>query len=173
MSALRTIVRHVGANSLGYVVNVVVGIKLTPFVLERLGNSSWGLWTLIVSLVGYYGLFDAGIRSAVGHYVSTYHARKDQALVNRAMSTAMALLLCVAAVALGATWLAAETIPDWLRMLDELRLAQGQEAAVAPDAVLSAQALAELESVVWIMGSGFALGLPMALFGTAVYSAHR
>src|SRR5262245_11668197 len=99
MSAFRTILRHVGSNSIGYVVNVIVGLLLGPFIRDSLGNSVYGAWNLIVSFVGYYGLLDIGIRSAVGHYVATYHAQRDPAAVNRTLSTAMVLLLAVALVA--------------------------------------------------------------------------
>ena len=98
MSATRTILKNVGSNSLGYAVNLIVGLLLTPFIENRL-EGGYGIWSLIVSFVGYYGLLDVGIRSAVGHYVATYHAQRDAERVNRTLSTAMALMLLVALVA--------------------------------------------------------------------------
>jgi O-antigen/teichoic acid export membrane protein len=169
MSA-RTILKNVGSNSLGYLVNVVVGLKLTPFVNDRLANAGLGIWTLVVSFVGYYGLLDVGIRSAVGHYVATYHARGDQKLVNRTLSTAMALLLGVAAIALVVTWFAGDRLPDWIRSINDMRVASGDKALDLGDAVKSPD---ELRSVVWIMGAGFALSLPMALYTTVLYSVQR
>jgi len=170
MSAPRTILRNVGSNALGYLVNVVVGLKLTPYVMEELGNAGFGVWTLVVSFVGYYGLLDVGIRSAVGHYVATYHARRDLALVNRTLSTAMALLLAVAAVALGITWLAGDRVVGWFRWINEMRQAGGQAPLDLSEALRRPE---ELRTVVWIMGAGFALSLPMALFTTVIYSVQR
>jgi O-antigen/teichoic acid export membrane protein len=167
----RTILKNVGSNSLGYVVNVAVALKLTPFVEDRLGHSGYGLWTLIVSFVGYYGLLDVGIRSAVGHYVATYHAQRDEARVNRTLSTAMALMLVVTLLAGVVTWFAGTHLPDWYRAAKELQQAAGGETAAAVD--VSAIDPDTLRTVVWLMGSCFALGFPMALYGTVLYSVQR
>ena len=123
----RTILKNVGSNSLGYVVNVAVALMLTPFVEEQLGDAGYGLWSLIVCFVGYYGLLDVGIRSAVDHYVATWHAQRDEERVNRTLSTAMALMLVVALLAGVVTWFAGRHLPDLLRWMNELREAAGQE----------------------------------------------
>ena len=166
----RTILKNVGSNSLGYVVNVAVAFKLTPFVEDSLGGVGYGLWTLIIAFVGYYGLLDVGVRSAVGHYVATYHAQRDEARVNRTLSTAMALMLVVALVAGVVTWLAGYHLPDWLRYVNQLKEVAGEEqldlAAAAADPIA-------LRKVVWIMGASFALSLPMALYGTVLYAMQR
>ena len=111
MTAPSKILRNVGSSSLGYAVNVIVGLKLGPYVTDKLGDTAFGIWTLVVCFVGYYGLFDVGIRSAVGHYVATYHARRDAAGVNRTLSTAMALLLVVALFAAAVTVAAGRFLP--------------------------------------------------------------
>jgi O-antigen/teichoic acid export membrane protein len=176
--APRTILRNVGSNSLGYVVNVVVGLALSRYVRESLGNVGNGIWVLVVCFVGYYGLFDVGIRSAVSHYVATYHARRDPTLVNRTLSTAMALLLGAAVIGFAVTLLVAHWLPDWLDAMNRLRVATGDEAIVAssdasldPTGILRDQR--QLRVAVLVMGAGFSLSLPMALFGTVLYSVQR
>ncbi len=163
----RTILRNVGSNSLGYVVNVAVGLILVPLVNRSLGLAVAGVWTLVVSFVGYYGVLDVGIRSAVGHYVATYHARRDQAQVNRTLSTAMAMLAAVALVAILVTLAAAWWLPDWYARYRELRHATGEnplEAFRDP---------ATLRLVILVMGFGFALNLPLLIYSTAIYSAQH
>ena len=58
----------------GLVVNIAVGFFLSPFVLHHLGDDAFGLWILIFSLTGYYGIFDFGIRSSLIRYVSKFQA---------------------------------------------------------------------------------------------------
>lgn len=166
----RTILKNVGSNSLGYVVNVAVALMLTPFIEDRLGNAGYGLWTLIVCFVGYYGLLDVGIRSAVGHYVATWHAQRDEERVNRTLSTAMALMLVVTLLAGVVTWFAGRHLPDLLRWMNELRAAAGEEPI---DLSGAADDPGSLRTAVWVMGAGFALSFPMALYGTVLYSVQR
>ena len=65
--------RNVLANWGGYIFTAGVNFFLSPFVVHSLGNSAFGIWTILVSLVGYVGLFDLGIRAAVTRYVAKYH----------------------------------------------------------------------------------------------------
>jgi O-antigen/teichoic acid export membrane protein len=76
----------------GYLVTILVGFFLAPVIVHRLGNTGYGAWTLILSLTGYFGLLDLGIRSSVGRFVARYIALKDPRGVNRTVSTAIAIL---------------------------------------------------------------------------------
>jgi O-antigen/teichoic acid export membrane protein len=163
----RSILRNVGSNSLGYVVNVAVGLVLSPLINRSLGYAVAGVWSLVVSFVGYYGVLDVGIRSAVSHYVATYHARRDQVQVNRTLSTAMAMLAAVALVATLLTVAAAFWLPDWYARVRELR----QATEVNPLDVFRDPAT--LRTVILVMGLGFAVNLPMVIYGTVIYSAQH
>ena len=70
----RQILRNVGSSWFALGVNVLVGIFLSPYILHRLGDDAFGLWILIFSVTGYYGLFDLGIRSSIVRYVAKYSA---------------------------------------------------------------------------------------------------
>jgi O-antigen/teichoic acid export membrane protein len=166
----RTILKNVGSNSLGYVVNVAVGLSLSKFIRDSLGNAGQGIWTLVVSFVGYYGLLDVGIRSAVGHYVATYHARRDTDQVNRTLGSALAMMLVVATVAAAITVAAAFWLPTWFARLNELRLAHGESPI---DLTGALDDPATLRAVVLVMGFGFALNFPMVLYSTVIYSLQR
>jgi O-antigen/teichoic acid export membrane protein len=85
-------------------INVAVGFFLYPFILHHLGDDASGLWILIFSLTGYYGIFDFGIRSSLVRYVSKFQATgdKDQlaGLVNTSLFTysCLGLILVVPTV---------------------------------------------------------------------------
>lgn len=83
------IMKNVGSSWFGLAVNVVVGIFLYPYILHHLGDEASGLWVLIFSATGYYGLFDLGIRSSIVRYVAKYAATKDYDQLNRLISTAL------------------------------------------------------------------------------------
>lgn len=170
MTAPSKILRNVGSNSLGYAVNVLVGLKLGPYVTDKLGKTAFGIWTLVVCFVGYYGLFDVGIRSAVGHYVATYRARRDAIGVNRTLSTAMALLLVVALFAAIVTVIASRFMPSWYEQINAFRVSIGEKEMDLSGALRDPS---QLRVVVLVMGIGFALSLPMALFGTVIYATQK
>jgi O-antigen/teichoic acid export membrane protein len=83
------VLRNVGSSWFALGVNVAVGILLSPFILHHLGDEAFGLWVLIFSLTGYYGLFDLGIRSSIVRYVAKYTATNEQDELNRLVNTAM------------------------------------------------------------------------------------
>ncbi len=46
-------------------VNIIVGFLLIPYIIKRLGVAQYGIWTLIISIIGYYGLLDMGVTAAI------------------------------------------------------------------------------------------------------------
>ncbi len=83
------ILKNVGSGWFSLGVNVLVGIFLSPFILHHLGDEAFGLWILIFSVTGYYGLFDLGIRSSIVRYVAKYSATQENEELNRLINTAM------------------------------------------------------------------------------------
>ena len=78
-------------NWIGLAASVVAGFFLGPFVVRHLGNTAYGVWTLVVSIASYMGLLDLGLRGAVVRFTSTEHARGDHAAASRSVSTALAI----------------------------------------------------------------------------------
>jgi O-antigen/teichoic acid export membrane protein len=83
------IIRNVGSGWFSLGVNVITGFFLTPFIIRHLGDEAFGLWILIFSITGYYGLFDLGIRSSIVRYVAKYSANDQYEELNRLVNTAM------------------------------------------------------------------------------------
>jgi O-antigen/teichoic acid export membrane protein len=83
------IVKNVSANWLGLFTAMVVGFFLTPFILHRLGNVAFGLWVLMTTFTGYYGLLDLGFRNAIIRYVARFAARQESESLSRVASTAL------------------------------------------------------------------------------------
>ena len=79
----------------GLAVNISVGFFLSPFILHHLGDEAFGLWVLIFSLTGYYGIFDFGIRSSLVRYVSKFQATDDKDQLARLLNTSLFTYTCV------------------------------------------------------------------------------
>jgi O-antigen/teichoic acid export membrane protein len=100
---LQVILRNIFSNWVGYLVTVTIGFFLSPFVVHHLGKSGYGVWTLVVSVTGYFGVLDLGLRQSVGRFVVRHIALKDAEGVNRTITTALAMLAIAGSVALLAT----------------------------------------------------------------------
>jgi O-antigen/teichoic acid export membrane protein len=81
--------RNIGSNWFGLATNLLVGFFLSPFILHHLGDDAFGLWVLVFSLTGYYGLFDFGIRSSIVRYVAQFKARDERDSLNRYINTSL------------------------------------------------------------------------------------
>lgn len=99
----RVIVRNVFSNWVGYGVTAVIGFLLSPYVVHHLGQTGYGVWTLVVSLTGYFGVLDLGLRQSVGRFVVRYVSLDDAENVNRTLTSAVAMLAGGGLLALLAT----------------------------------------------------------------------
>lgn len=82
-------IKNVSSSWMSLLVNGIVGFFLAPFIIHHLGDDAYGLWILIYSITGSYGLFDLGIRSSVVRYVSKFHALGDGEELSRLLSTTL------------------------------------------------------------------------------------
>ena len=102
------IFRNILANWAGYFLSSAISFLLAPFLVHSLGKTNYGLWTLVLSLTGYFGLLDLGIRSSVGRFVARYLALGDQTNANRTINTALVILSAGGTLSLLATWVMVE-----------------------------------------------------------------
>ena len=56
----------------------IIGLVITPFMIKALGDSEYGLYTLIGSLVTYFSLMDFGLNNTIIRFVAKYRAEKDK-----------------------------------------------------------------------------------------------
>lgn len=59
------------------VVGIVVGLVYTPICTDRLGPSEYGVYSLILSIVSYLGVFDLGFGAALIRYSSRLRAQGE------------------------------------------------------------------------------------------------
>lgn len=100
------VLKNVGSSWVALGVTVVVGFFLSPYILHHLGDEAFGLWVLVFSITGYYGLFDLGIRSSLVRYVAGYSATNDTEQLNLLVNTAIVSysvigLVCLIVTAIG------------------------------------------------------------------------
>ena len=113
------ILRNVGSSWFALGVNVMVGIFLSPYIIHHLGDDAFGLWVIIFSVTGYYGLFDLGIRSSIVRYVAKYSATEEHDELNRLINTAMFSYAGIGVVSMAITLIAAYYVNSIFRIQPE------------------------------------------------------
>lgn len=149
----RQILKNVGSSWFALGVNVLVGLFLSPYILHRLGDDAFGLWILIFSITGYYGLFDLGIRSSIVRYIARYLATDEHDELNRLVNTALFSYCGIGVVAMAITLVAAYYINSVFR--------------IPPEFVVTAR---------WLLlmaGISVSLGFPLGVFSGILEGLQR
>ena len=147
------ILKNVGSSWFSLGVNVVVGIFLSPFILHRLGDDAFGLWILIFSVTGYYGLFDLGIRSSIVRYVAKYSATDEHEELNRLVNTAMFSYSGIGIVAMLITLIATYFVDSIFR--------------------IPAEFLVTARWLLFMVGISVSLGFPLGVFSGILEGLQR
>jgi membrane protein EpsK len=118
------------------VLNILVGLWYTPFLIAHLGIAVYGLIPLASSIANYLGLMTNGFNSAVSRFLQIELASDDIRAANRIFNTSVAGALAIFAfilpIALLAAWLAPtifhvpgghESDAQWLVLLTMLAFA--------------------------------------------------
>jgi O-antigen/teichoic acid export membrane protein len=147
------ILKNVGSSWFALGVNILAGLFLSPYILHRLGDAAFGLWVLVFSVTGYYGLFDLGIRSSIIRYVAKYSATNEYDQLNRLINTATFTYGGIGLLVLLLTFVGSRYVDSWFR--------------VPPEFLTTARLL------FLMIGSSVALGFPLGVFGGILEGRQR
>ncbi|MDP2898365.1 MAG: polysaccharide biosynthesis C-terminal domain-containing protein [bacterium] len=119
--------RNATANLVAFLVPLAISFFVSPFLIHTLGDSRYGAWALLGELTGYYGLFDAGIRGAVGYYVARHCGDREWSRLNQIVTLAFWALSAAAAAVMVLGLSIAWRLPALIRTGDtdpmEIRIA--------------------------------------------------
>lgn len=101
-----SLLRSALSNWVALAANVLSAFYLTPVILTSLGREGYGTWSIIVSLIGYYGLLDIGISSAVTRYTAKYAASGELRSLEKVAGTSLFLLTGLGAALIGLSFAA-------------------------------------------------------------------
>lgn len=129
-----------------------VSLFLAPFIVLTLGDEMYGIWALVGSFMGFYGLLDLGLAAAVNRYVSVALGAQDREGASRVISTALLTYLVIGLVVLVVV-LAAAYPAGWL--VEE------------PDEQFA------MRVVMVLMGFSLATSFPLKVFGGVLEARFR
>ena len=149
----RQILKNVGSSWSALAINVMVGIFLSPFILHHLGDAAFGIWVLIFSVTGYYGLFDLGIRSSIIRYVSKYTATDDREKLAQFVNTALFTYTGIGAVSMVLTALLSSSIEHFFKIPPEMH--------------------SQARLLLLMVGASVSMGFPLGVFGGMLEGLQR
>lgn len=132
------------------IVSVLAGLLLMPFIIHSIGDRMYGLWILIASFIGFYGIFDFGLSSAVQRHVSQAIGTNDYKSSNKIINTSLLLFFLISGVVILVTLVTIALIPLFSKDPTEVRI---------------------LRIVFAIVGSSLAFSFPPRVF-LGVLTAH-
>ncbi len=143
MEHLRKVIHGSGLRVVGMALTIVTGFLLMPFLVHHLGDRTFGYWALVGAILGYYGILDFGIVTAVEWHVAKAIGEKDADAANRAISTSFYMFAALGGVVLLVTVVLAGLAHLFIH--------------IPSDAAL-------FRKVILITGLGFAIGFPGRAF---------
>ncbi len=114
-----------------------------PFIIETLGEASYGLWILVGSFIGYYSLMELGLTSAIQRFVSRAIGQRDELTINKVVNTTLSIFLFLGFCVFILTFLLAIFVPRVIKNIDDIR---------------------SFRFVILILGWTFAISLPGKVF---------
>lgn len=97
------IIQNVLVNWAAYAVTILIGFWMSPFLVNQLGDSVYGVWTLLGSLTGYLGLLDFGITPSTVKKVAEYRAKDDSEGINRVVTGGVVIFVVVGVLSFAAS----------------------------------------------------------------------
>ena len=85
--------------------NIIAGLVYTPWMISKIGQSNYGLYTLASSLITLF-VMDFGMSAAVGRFMSIYIAKGEYEKANNFMGLVYKMYLLVDAVIFSALFVA-------------------------------------------------------------------
>ncbi|NLW85649.1 MAG: oligosaccharide flippase family protein [Planctomycetes bacterium] len=98
MSKTRVYARNIAANWSGHAINLALVMVGSWYAFRALGDERFGVWSLVLSVTGYLGMVDMGLRPALYRYYNWHLGRKQYDEVAKVLSTSLAFFIMMTIV---------------------------------------------------------------------------
>ncbi len=103
-----------------------VGLFITPFILNHVGKSEYGIYTAIGALIGTISVLDLGLNNTIVRFVAKYRAQKDRIGEENFLATTMLIygVISLTVLIIGITFYGYIDTYFTKMNLDEIRIAK-------------------------------------------------
>jgi len=149
--------RNTLAQAVTFLSAQVYSFLLAPIMIDRLGLTLFGVWTVVGAIANYISVLDPGITRALSRFVALYDSSDDRRSIQECMGLGLLTITAITALLLPIAWFAGPLLAHLLGHLDSAQMRQ----------VLLAQAV-----IFVVQGySGVVQGLPQGLRRTVPANA--
>ncbi len=148
-SEKRSILLNSASNVAYFATQVAVVFFVSPILVHGLGDTRYGVWTLVNSVMAYMALADLGVGAAVLRYVARYDGLHDKEAINRVFSTSLAIFACGGGLVLLLSWSLALFWQHPFGLHDDLA--------------------GDMRWMLAVLGANFSLLLPMGNYKTVLF----
>src|SRR6476661_2170617 len=86
-----SLVRNAFSNLLGAVIPALVALGTVPLVVKGLGDASYGLYSLVTAIVGYFAVIDINVTAGSVKYIAEFNAHRDQERIDETVCFGLAV----------------------------------------------------------------------------------
>ena len=147
------IARNIFSNWAALLLTALLSLILTPVLIHSLGNFYFGLWMLVGSVVGHYGLLDMGMRAGLFRFAARFRGACERKALNQTLVSAVAVAAGIAIVVLALTVVLILLLPGFFRLGPAERTT--------------------FRWVLLLLGAGTAFMFPARMLGTYLSSMQR
>jgi O-antigen/teichoic acid export membrane protein len=79
-------------NGVGWLGGTLLNFIALPFIVKKMGLDVFGVYALIIAIMGYLGVMDLGIGQSIVKFVSEYHSQKYSSKVVETINNSITLL---------------------------------------------------------------------------------
>ncbi len=95
MSRKKVISNNIKYNAISQGVSFVVGLSLFPFIVSHVGKEIYGAYLLVTTFVGYFGMLDFGVGSAIAKYIAQLTGKDDREGVGKIINSSLFFYIIV------------------------------------------------------------------------------
>ena len=117
---LKTISKNIFSNYVGIAGAIIIAFMLSPFLVHSLGDTRYGVWSVVSALTGYMALLDLGVSSAMAKYVSKFKALKDYRSLNQVLASGLVIMLSAGTILLLLSPLLASAVVSFFKFDGQL-----------------------------------------------------
>ena len=68
-------------------ITAIIALFMSPFLVHTLGKEQYGIWALVLSIISYTSLFNAGMNQTISRYAPKYYATEDYYNLNEVINS--------------------------------------------------------------------------------------
>ena len=142
-------------NYVSIILNMVVGLLYTPYMLRMLGQSEYGLYSLAASIIAYLTVLDLGFGNAIVRYTAKFRAEEKKREQEEMFGMFFLLYIGIGAIALIAG--------SVLSLNVENMFSQS----------MTAEEVNRTRIMLWLMTFNLAFTFPMSIWGSIMTAYER